>query len=328
MTEAAVESPCPICGSRSGTRRFAMPVEGTEGGVDADRFRPSDLGFGQPPGDVLWCGHCRHGYAADVPTDDVLSSAYADAADPVSLREETGQVTTGERTLELAERWVAPGALLDVGCWTGSLLVSGRRRGWTVSGVEPSRWASARARARGVDVVTADFEDDVTPTGPFRLLTMCDVLEHLADPGRALDRAADLLEPDGALLLTVPDAGSTLARVLGRRWWSVLPMHVQYFTRSSMEALLQRHGFRVAVIESHAKVFSVEYYIERLAGYVPSLARLLGTAARRARLADRLIAPDFRDRMVVVAIRQPVADAAGAADDPGDLEAATGRSPA
>jgi hypothetical protein len=51
------------------------------------------------------------------------------------------------------------------------------------------------------------------------------------------------------------------------------------------------------------KTFSVEYYLNRLAGYRPPLARAAVGLARAVGLAHRLWTPDFRDRMYVVARR-------------------------
>jgi hypothetical protein len=49
------------------------------------------------------------------------------------------------------------------------------------------------------------------------------------------------------------------------------------------------------------KSFTVRYYLERIGGYSPPLARALVGAATAAGIAERIWAPDFRDRMGVVA---------------------------
>ena len=99
----------------------------------------------------------------------------------------------------------------------------------------------------------------------------------------------------------VPDAGSRVARALGARWWSVIPTHVQYFTRASLRTLLRRHGYEVIDIATQPKAFSVRYYLSRIEGYSAPAGRALGRGAQRVGLADRMWAPDFRDRMLVIA---------------------------
>jgi SAM-dependent methyltransferase len=293
---------CPVCGGKDGEERWRVSSEATEGGVDASIFRPSDADYGQTAGHVLRCTVCGHGSLAEMPPSADISAAYAAAADPVSLREEEGQVETGRRAVAEIERLAAPGVFCDFGCWTGSLLVAARERGWTALGIEPSAWASARAGERGLDVRTCELHEADLPDDSVRALAMCDVLEHLVDPSIALRTAARVLEPGGVLYVTVPDAGSLLARLMGKRWWAIVPMHVQYFTRSSLRRLLESHGFDVRQITSHPKVFTATYYAERLEGYRPTLSRLGVTILERLGLADHAVAPDFHDRMAVYAV--------------------------
>jgi len=272
--------------------------------VNPDAFRPSAGAYGQAVGEVVRCAACGHGSLLHPPATDAVARAYADAADPVSLREEEGQVRTAGRALEEIERHVERGLVCDIGCWTGSFLVAARDRGWETAGVEPSAWASARARERGLDVRTAEVDEHHLDPGACRLVVLTDVLEHLLDPGHALDVAHGLLEPGGALYVTVPDAGSVLARVLGRRWWSVLPMHVQYFTRASLVRLVSDHGFTVEETHTHAKTFSARYYAERLGGYSLGIERAAVKTLEALNVADRLLAPDLRDRLALLALRR------------------------
>ena len=295
---------CPVCGGASYEVKYPVPEEGTEGGVSADAFRPSSEQFGRAAGDVVVCTSCGHGSLDRLPSPEAMDEAYTDAADPVSLREEEGQVETARRALADVERVIDPGRVVDIGCWTGSFLVAARERGWDPVGLEPSKWASDRARERGLDVRTAGIDAHGLDDASFRLVAMCDVLEHLDRPGEAVDTMRSLLERGGALYLTVPDAGSRLARLMGRRWWSVLPMHVQYFTRASLRRLLTDHGFDVVSVRSHAKVFSARYYAERLGGYSPALEKAAVGVVTKVGQADRLVAPDFRDRMAVIAVKR------------------------
>jgi len=294
---------CPVCGGHDFRSLYKVPETGTESGVNPEAFRPSAEGYGRAVGEVVQCTVCGHGSLLHPPPADAVARAYSDAADPVSLREEEGQVHTAARALEGIERMAAPARVCDIGCWTGSFLVAARERGWDTVGVEPSKWASARARDRGLDVRTAELVDHRLPPASYRLVVLSDVLEHLEDPSHAVGVAHELLEPAGLLYVTVPDAGSTLARLLGRRWWSVLPMHVQYFTRASLERLVEGRGFAVKTMASHAKTFTARYYAERLGGYSLGLQQAAVKTLEAFNVADRLLAPDLRDRLAMLAVR-------------------------
>jgi SAM-dependent methyltransferase len=295
---------CPVCGGRRSEPRWTVTSDATENGVNPEAFRPSADRYGETVGTVVRCLDCGHGSLAEAPRAAALAAAYGDAADPVSVDEEAGQLETARRSLRWIESGITPGPLLDIGCWTGSFVAAATERGWPARGIEPSTWAVERARERGLDVCLGDLNDPVVTEGPLRAVVMCDVIEHLLDVGAAVRTAADLLQPGGGLYLTTPDAGGRLARVMGSRWWSVLPMHVQYFTRSSMTRLLTDAGFEVIGIRSHPKVFTASYYADRLGGYSTGLASTAKAVSRRIGVADRLVAPDLHDRMQVLAIKR------------------------
>jgi SAM-dependent methyltransferase len=280
--------------------REHFPVAGSAG---AEGLIPTVDRYGVALADFVRCARCGHAQLAPMPSEQELEQSYRDAATEDYDEEAAGQRATAQAELRRIERHAGPGRLADLGCWTGFLIAEAGTRGWSVVGVEPSAWAAERARERGVEVISAPLLEAPLPEGSFAAVAMGDVIEHLPDPGAALNRVAALLAPGGVLWLATPDAGSRVARALGRRWWSVIPTHVHLFTRASITRLLERHGFEVLEIGTSPKRFTVRYYVDRLAGYSPPLARAAGWAARRAGLADRLVAPDFGDRMAVVARR-------------------------
>jgi SAM-dependent methyltransferase len=292
------DSKCAACGA--GGLRAHMAVRGA---IGQQGLVPSTDRFGTALADIVRCPRCGHRQVDPMPEESILAPAYAEAASADYIAEEAGQRETARRVLERIERHATGrGALLDLGCWVGFLLAEARARGWRTTGVEPSAFGSAYARDRlGLDVVTSDLFSAALPADAFDAVTLGDVIEHLTAPAEALRRIRGLLAPGGVLWLALPDAGSTVARALGRRWWSVLPTHVQYFTRGSMVTLLWRSGFEVLEVGTAPKAFTVGYYLERLRGYSPPVSRAALGLATAAGVADRMWAPNFRDRMAVLA---------------------------
>jgi SAM-dependent methyltransferase len=239
---------------------------------------------------------------AEFPPETVLAEAYAEAESPDYVEEEAGQRETARRVLARIERHARPGRLLDLGCWVGFLVDEARGRGWTAVGVEPSEFASRFARERlGLDVRTESLMAADLPEASFDATFMGDVIEHIPDAPAALGRVRALLAPGGVHAMALPDAGSRVARLMGRRWWSVIPTHVHYFTRRSVATMLEREGFDLLEVTTAPKAFTAGYYLDRIGGYAPRLSAALARGARAARLADRIWAPDFRDRMLVIA---------------------------
>ncbi len=267
-----------------------------------ESLRPTTESYGTAPADIVKCSVCGHAQVEEMPTVEDLDEGYEEAADDAYVQEEDGQRATARRAVERIEKHVPRGALLDLGCWVGFLPSEAKARGWETVGIEPSEYASAFARDRlGLDVRTETMEGADLPAHAYDAVVMADVIEHLPRPGESLDRVRKLLKPGGVLYLQLPDAGSAVARRMGAKWWSVLPTHVQYFSRESLARLLDRHNFTAEWISTAPKTFSSRYYIDRLAGYAPPVAAAGVRAAQAVGLADRLVTPDFRDRMEVLA---------------------------
>lgn len=291
-----MSSPCAVCGSTAVVPHLSVS-RASDGSLAA-----TTTAYGAAPGDIVRCTVCGHMQVEDLPAEELLAEEYADVFDQAYIGEEEGQRATARRALERIERHVAVGALCDLGTWVGFLPSEAERRGWSAMGVEPSRFGAAYARERlGVDVREGSIADAELPAGAFDAVVMGDVIEHLPDPAAGVRRAAELLRPHGVLYLMLPDAGSRVARALGSRWWSVLPTHLHYFTRASLARLLVGNGFAVEWEGSSPKAFSVHYYLGRLAGYSPGIAEVAINAAEAVGVADRLVWPDFRDRMAVLA---------------------------
>jgi SAM-dependent methyltransferase len=299
---------CSACGASG-----LVPHLKVAGDAGPDGLIPSTDRFGSALADLVRCPRCDHRQTEPMPSDAVLRRAYAGAASEDYIEEEAGQRETARRALARIEGLLEPvpipdngsprrRTLLDLGCWVGFMLSEAVERGWRAIGVEPSEFASGYARERlGLDVRTGELLTTPLPLGHFDAIVMGDVIEHLPRPAEALERIAELLRPGAIVWMALPDAGSLVARGLRARWWSVIPTHVQFFTRRSIRALLEREGWTVLAIETAPKAFSVRYYLERIGGYSPRLARVLVRTARAAHISERMWAPDFRDRMAVIA---------------------------
>jgi SAM-dependent methyltransferase len=288
---------CAACGAAGLEPHFAV-----RGKVGPEGLIPTSREFGTALGDIVRCPGCGHMQLDVFPTDEALSAEYAGASSDDYVEEEAGQRETARRMLAKLERHVAPGRLLDLGPWVGFYMAEAEKRGWSALGVEPSAFAAEYARERlGLEVRHEDLYEVDLPESSFDAVLMGDVLEHLTRTDEALERARRWLAPGGALVLLLPDAGSRIARTLGRRWWSVIPTHVHYFTRASVRAMLDRHGFRIVHTSTDPKVFTVRYYFEKGGGYAPALSRALVRGAEATGIADLMWAPDFRDRMTVIA---------------------------
>jgi SAM-dependent methyltransferase len=138
--------------------------------------------------------------------------------------------------------------VLDVGCGSGPFLSFARGQGWQdLTGLELSPVAAAAARASsGARVLEQGLEEADLPPGHFAVVAFWDVLEHLPEPRRALQRAAALLRPGGLVAISTPNRFGVAASVFGHRSVVVCPPeHLLLASRGGLRTALVDAGLEV-----------------------------------------------------------------------------------
>jgi SAM-dependent methyltransferase len=234
-TELFEQPPCPICGSDS-YRPFLQV---------ADRFRPEERFR------LVRCTSCGLIYLNPRPTEQAILKYYQAADyDPHS---EGGHGLSGKlyrlarflNTL-LKLHWLSsfsgPRRALDVGCGTGYFLQMLRKKGWEVAGVEPVPVAQRLAQQKGLNVVSRLDEAQ----GPFGVITLWHVLEHLHNPADTLRQLDRLLAADGWLLLSMPNPLCLDAQYFGPSWVAYdAPRHLVHYRPQDVEHLARQTGFTI-----------------------------------------------------------------------------------
>jgi len=148
--------------------------------------------------------------------------------------------------------------VLDVGCSSGYLARPLLERGCTVVGIELDESAAAAARELGVEVLVGDVETLELPFPPasFDVVLCGDLIEHLRDPRRFLERARPTLRASGRLVLSTPNVAnwSIRAGLLLGRWRytdrGILDRtHAHLFTKKTLVETLTAAGFRVIELD-------------------------------------------------------------------------------
>jgi 2-polyprenyl-3-methyl-5-hydroxy-6-metoxy-1,4-benzoquinol methylase len=283
---------CPLCdstGYKEIFKAFRPPK------AEATGKHTEDL-FGRA-GRIVRCSSCTLVRQLDPPV-----APYHEAEEDAEyLSEEAGIRTTFRNIVERIERWQRPGTLLDIGCGPGLLLDEARARGWRTVGVEPSAWASGEATKRGLDVHNGTLEGLEIAVGSIDAIVAADVIEHVPDPLAFAKRINELLAPNGVVFIATPDVGSVIAQTLRRWWWSIIPNHLWFFSRATLRATFEKASAEVLDVTTHPKTFSLAYYAGRFGGYTDALSKITRRTSRVFGPPDKLVTPDFRDRIAMVA---------------------------
>jgi 2-polyprenyl-3-methyl-5-hydroxy-6-metoxy-1,4-benzoquinol methylase len=232
--------------------------------LDEEQVKITDSQYGKI-WDLSRCQNCSHIFANPCPSEDFISSLYAEVEDPLYEEEAQGRSKNFLSILIHLEKMLPQkGAIFDVGAATGIFLNIAQQRGWNVDGIEISSWAAKLAKEKyGLLLQEGSFETAELRKNHYTAVTMVDFIEHIPHPLQALSEAYDILSPDGVLCLVTPDINSMAAKIAGRKWWHFRPAHLSYFSAKSLYTLLRRSGFQVLKERKYAWTFSAHYLISR-----------------------------------------------------------------
>lgn len=151
------------------------------------------------------------------------------------------------------------GTLLDVGCAGGVFLDVARSAGLEVMGIEINeRQAESASTRHNLQVLNCRIEDAPENLGPFDIVTLMDVLEHLPHPASALEKISGWMRPGGILFIRGPLSNSPSARLketvrrilrLTKRLPGY-PLDANMFNRRSLAASLKGPGFRLERLDA------------------------------------------------------------------------------
>ncbi|HSU72818.1 MAG TPA: class I SAM-dependent methyltransferase [Candidatus Binatia bacterium] len=290
---------CNLCGSKDA--RVVYPAR-----YDLERVPDLALKF-KSSGDerlidrVVQCRTCELRYVSPRLNMDAIVQGYSEGTDETFISQARGREKTFAKQLRFISRFVNTGRLLDIGAAGGSLAAVAQRKGWKVEGIEPNRWLCNWSKEHyGITLKPGILENYKFPPNSFDLITLMDVLEHTGDPKAVLKECNRILKPGGVIAINVPDSDSWLHKVMGRRWFFYLSVHLYYFNHKTMKTMLRSTGFKPLASRPHFQLLEFGYLLFRLGAYSRFLSGAGLKVARLLRM-DRLLIPYWLGQTLFVA---------------------------
>jgi SAM-dependent methyltransferase len=214
------------------------------------------------------CAACGVATTDPWPDDETLAKAYAAWYRPPSGRfagpgDQLLRRTRGLLARRL-ENVIPPGAVLDVGAGDGALLDALHALGRDAIGLE-------RVATRP-DIRVADLD---SLEERFAAIVFWHSLEHLREPGSALEQAAERLLPDGLIVVAIPNAASLQASVFGDAWLALdLPRHLVHVPADALMTRLRALGLSIERVSFARGGQAVFGWLHGLVGLLPWTADL------------------------------------------------------
>ena len=223
---------------------------------------------------VLKCGNCGLMGTSPQPSDEILGEIYGANYFPLSGTPEEEKHSrslkdaTARNYLDVLDGYLKGSGrptrgirLLEIGIGFGDFLSAAQERGYDVTGIEYSETSANRAAqhlGESVRIIRGEISD-LSPSERFDVVVFNDVLEHVRDPQRFLERVHAAMHDEGVILCAVPSLDSRSARLQGTKWVEFKLEHLFYFSRANARRLLVKAGFEDIAVLPAKKTLSLRY---------------------------------------------------------------------
>jgi SAM-dependent methyltransferase len=236
------------------------------------------------------CPNCGLVFLRPIPID--LGRYYALGYYPIpTTREELAVKAQGELfKLDMIRPFAAKGRLLEIGSSYGSFAYAASQAGYEVDVIEMSeQCCEFLRRTAGIHAVQSDDPANAMRNmGPYDVITMWHVIEHLPDPWSVIEIAAQRLLPGGILAIGAPNPQSLQFKVFGKSWMHLdAPRHLQLIPLGCLRSRLERCGLTaVETVTTDQQALACNF-----AGWITSMVHLSQKRIARAclvRIARRV----------------------------------------
>jgi 2-polyprenyl-3-methyl-5-hydroxy-6-metoxy-1,4-benzoquinol methylase len=171
---------------------------------------------------------------------------------------------------KLIRKFIKDGKLFDLGVGWGHFLYTGKTLGYDVYGIEVAKTPYKYAKEDlGLSVELVDFFEFRVKNDTYDIITIWDVLEHIADADQVVKKCSKMIKEGGYIFIQVPQLDSLIAKRYKEKWRMMSLDHVNYFSRQTISTLLSKEGFRVQTIKS-----SFEFKLFLMYGILPFLQKI------------------------------------------------------
>lgn len=227
---------CPLCGTRSPLYFHARDMN--------RRLSPDVFRYHR-------CPACRTIFLAPVPANlgDYYPSEYYTM--PASLEHLAAGAAGEHSKIEVIERFVRKGRLLEIGPAVGYFAYLARQKGFEVEAIEMDerccRFLNEVAGVRAIN--TGDVPGALATAEPYDVIALWHVVEHLPDPWEVLEAAARRLLPAGVLAIAAPNPAAFQFQVLRRYWAHVdAPRHLLLIPARTLIERAEALGLKTVLV--------------------------------------------------------------------------------
>lgn len=147
--------------------------------------------------------------------------------------------------------------LLEIGCGSGSKLVTMRALGWNVIGQEIDKGSKKIHEKNLLNVYYNELQDIGFESDSFDAIGINHVIEHIPFPQEIMRECFRILKPEGKFIIITPNNSAIGGKLFKKYWHGYdFPRHLNIFSKESLISCALNEGF--SLVESKTSACNAE----------------------------------------------------------------------
>ena len=223
-----------------------------------------DLAFEKQDLQIVRCRECSFVFIPPYFRKQIQYTDYKDESvlEQIRLGNDWLKIQRHRLRFKAIRKYKPTGKLFDLGVGWGHFLQTAKLLGYETEGIEISKMPFIYAKEDlKLNVQHIDFFDLEVKEGDYDILTMWDVLEHIDDCDKVIEKCSYMIKEGGIIVIQVPQIDSFFAKKYKEKWKMMGLDHVNYFSKKTITNLLERNGFEVKKIKSSLELKLFVMYV-------------------------------------------------------------------
>ena len=167
--------------------------------------------------------------------------------------------------------------VLEIGSYYGVFGSIIKREVKKYKGIELSGHAVVFAREKySLDVESKSINQHLDSVKKLDVIIMSHVIEHLDHPFEDLKKIRDKMTDSSIFIFSTYNMNSFIAKVLGKHYHWIMPMHKFYFSKAFLKKFMNDNGLQLVETITDTHTTSLKYFFIKMRAILPFFKFILG----------------------------------------------------
>ena len=219
---------------------------------------------------IACCKKCGFVYVNNTRSQNFYNKYYAEMSKYEDTRDSELHEESAKVIINYAQK---SDRIVDIGCATGHLLYLLKKNNYkNLLGVDPApKCKEVAQKEYNIKLVNANI-DSYKSTKKFDFIILATVLEHLEELQKSMKKITSLLNDEGKVFITVPNAGNFYQK-FEEPFGEFSTEHINFFSTLHLHELMKEYS-SLYVKADHVAIFSVWQKIKNLKTSMNSYIKL------------------------------------------------------